>query len=81
MRRQPENGKLGYTDTDLVPGTPWHIHDGTRPQPRAVTPCEGAAAPSDAIVLFDGKDLRAWESVKSGDAAWTVANGYFEVAP
>jgi hypothetical protein len=81
MKRQPENEHLGYTDTELVPGTPWHIHDGTRPQPRVVEPGEGAAPPADAVVLFDGKDLRAWESVKGGDAAWTVRGGYFEVAP
>jgi hypothetical protein len=29
--------------------------------PRVVTPGEGFSAPSDAIVLFDGKDLSQWE--------------------
>lgn len=81
MERQPDNAHLGYTDTELVPGTHWHIHDGTRPQPRVVTPGEGAAPPSDAIVLFDGRNLREWESAKGGDAAWTVRGGYVEVAP
>lgn len=81
MRKQPENEKLGYSDTGMVPGTPWHIHDGTRPQPRVVTPGEGAAPPSDAIVLFEGTDLRHWESVKGGDAVWKVERGYLEVVP
>lgn len=38
-------------------------------------------APSDAIVLFDGKDLSAWESQKNpGQAAdWPVAGGVFTV--
>ena len=36
-------------------------HDLVREQPVLVTPgAAPAAAPSDAIVLFDGKDLKAW---------------------
>jgi len=31
--------------------------------------------PSDAIVLFNGKDLTGWESVKGGPAQWSVENG------
>jgi hypothetical protein len=65
----------------------WPIHDRTRPQPRVVTPGTGSTqeqpgkAPSDAILLFDGKDLSKWESDKGGSpAAWKVENGYFEVA-
>ncbi len=25
--------ELGYSDTPIIPGTPWHVHDGKRPQP------------------------------------------------
>ena len=39
----------------------------------------GFTAPSDAIVLFDGKDLSAWESVKGGAAEWDVKDGVFTV--
>ena len=36
-------------------------------------------APSDAIILFDGKDLSKWKD-KNGEAAkWTVKNGAFTV--
>src|SRR5450756_1308417 len=38
------------------------------------------AMPSDAIVLFDGKDLSGW--VKAGSdkpAGWKIENGYIEV--
>lgn len=37
--------------------------------------------PSDAIVLFDGTSLDAWESVKTpgGAAPWTVADGVMTV--
>src|SRR4029079_7855111 len=76
---------LGYQDTPIIPGTKWHVHDGTRPQPKVVTPGEpstqekAGTAPSDAIVLFDGKDLSKWKSLKTpGDAAWKVEGGYFE---
>jgi hypothetical protein len=79
-------GAEGYKDTPLIPGTKWHVHDSERPQPKVVTPGEpstaerAGTAPSDATVLFDGKDLAAW---KSGDAEakWKVENGYFEVVP
>ena len=38
--------------------------------------------PSDAVVLFDGKDLSAWKSQgKDSAAAWKVENGYLEVVP
>ena len=63
----------------------WPVHDRTRPQPRVVTPGsfstpeQPGKPPSDAIVLFDGKDLSKWESEKAGPAPWKVENGYFEV--
>ena len=51
-------GDLGFTDTPMLPGLPYHVHDTARPHPRVVKPGPIAAAPpSDAIVLFDGKDL------------------------
>ena len=52
------------------------------PQPKVVTPgdIKTNSAPSDAIVLFDGTNLSAWESVKDGSAAqWTVHDGVFTV--
>lgn len=73
---------FGYKDTPLIPGTKWHIHDGERPQPKVITPGEKfsqmASAPSDAVVLFDGKDLSKWQSGKGGDAPWIVRDGYME---
>ena len=43
-------------------------------------PAASAPAPSDAIVLFDGKDLSQWRSQKDkGAAKWKVADGFFEV--
>ena len=51
------------------------------PQPKVVTPGDirTNSAPSDAIVLFDGKNLDAWESSRGGEAKWTVHDGVFTV--
>jgi hypothetical protein len=74
---------VGYTDTPIIPGTKWHVHDPDRPRPRVITPGETfshtAPAPSDAVVLFDGKDLSQWQSDKGNAAEWKVENDYFEV--
>ena len=54
------------------------------PVPPIVTPGHelaggGFTAPSDAIVLFDGKDLSAWQSPKGGPAEWDVKDGVVTV--
>ncbi len=76
-------GAAEKKEAPFTPGGKWRQHDGKRPQPRVVdpgtasTPAAGTA-PSDAVVLFDGKDLSAWQGGK-GEAKWKVADGYFEV--
>jgi hypothetical protein len=79
------HAQQGYKDTPILPGQPWHVHDPDRPHPQAVTPgAEPGAPPSDAMILFDGKDLSKWESFDHGKAVgpkWKLENGYFEVAP
>src|SRR5258705_6845323 len=85
----PKPGDLGFTDTPILPGLKWHVHDPDRPHPKVVTPGKSAGdAPSDAIVLFDGKVLSKWaqngrgaDAKKIVDAQCPVRNGYFEVAP
>lgn len=73
---------VGYKDTPMLPGQPWHVHDPDRPQPRVVTPgatfSHLAPPPADAIVLFDGKDLSKWKCDK-GEARWKVEDGYMEI--
>ncbi|WP_204848214.1 3-keto-disaccharide hydrolase [Rhodopila globiformis] len=65
----------------------YEVHDGRRPQPAVITPGtfstqdQPGKAPSDAIVLFDGKDLSRWESVKGGGAPWKVIDGHVECVP
>jgi hypothetical protein len=52
----------------------WH------PEARVVTPAEDNAPPSDAIVLFDGKNLEEWSSMKNNAAAeWKVADNCMTV--
>jgi hypothetical protein len=62
----------------------WKMHDLNRPQPRVIDP--GApgtqerpgAPPSDAVVLFNGKDMSEWRSQSGGPAGWRVADGTLE---
>lgn len=54
------------------------IHDMNRAQPRIITP---GPPPSDAVVLFNGKDLSGWQTFNGKPAGWNVRDGYFEVAP
>ncbi len=73
----------------LLPGGRWRAHDLSRPAPRVVIPGTESSQekpgqpPSDAIVLFDGRDLSHWMSVSRsgelGEPKWKVENGYVEV--
>ncbi len=58
------------------------------PEPRIVTPGGSstakptATAPSDAIVLFDGKDLSKWKSFhEDPEPKWTIADGIMTIKP
>src|SRR5882762_9098637 len=73
------DGVAGFQDTPLQPDGKWHVHDPARPQPPVVTPgnsfSQQAPPPSDAVVLFGGKDLSHWRDKGSGGPAqWTVAD-------
>ena len=61
----------GYTDGPKLPGVPYTVHDPARPQPKSVE-TQGAVVvkpPADAIVLFDGTSLDAWEP------GWEIKDG------
>jgi hypothetical protein len=74
-----QNSPVGYTDTPLLPNSTYRVHDIARPHPGVVTPsAQPGGAPSDAIVLFDGKDLSQWTPSRQ---PWKVENGYMEVTP
>lgn len=73
----------GYTNTPMLPDGKWRVHDGTRPQPVVVTPGPvvdpPVAPPSDAVVLFDGRDLSQWRDAMGGPARWAVQDGAMTV--
>lgn len=82
---QQHGGKdrtLGYDDTPYLPGGKWRVHDVNRPRPEVITPGVGTAPPSDAIVLFDGKDLSKWvtrsRTGQETEPKWLVRDGYVE---
>ena len=58
------SGVYGYKDTPKLPWCEWLVHDPDRPAPQRVDPGPAgppAPVPADAVVLFDGKDLSAWQ--------------------
>ena len=61
----------------------WPQHSMDRPRPPVVQPAPhaGQAPPSDAIVLFDGKDLAQWQAEDGSAAKWVVRDGFVEVKP
>lgn len=49
------------------------------PQPKLVAPGTAESAPSDAIVLFDGRNLREWMNDAGEEAGWKVEDGILTV--
>lgn len=45
------------------------------PQPKVIMPGIGSTAPSDAIILFDGKNLTEWINLKGEVSKWDVKDG------
>jgi azurin len=78
----------------MTPGGKYRAHDMNRPRPPVITPpglCSEehpGKPPSDAIILFDGKDLSQWKREARKDSPpgddqpqWKVENGYAEIVP
>jgi hypothetical protein len=59
-------------------------HDRSRPQPAVVAPATASTQeqpgkpPSDAVVLFDGKDVSQWVSMDGSPTKWIARDGYME---
>ncbi len=77
IKARDGSGVFGYKDTPALPttqpGVQWVMHDPDRPLPPIVTVGPAGPtvpAPSDAVVLFDGGDLSAWQ-----DSDWVVEAG------
>lgn len=65
--KYPDQGGMGPQQTEI-----W------TPQPRKVDPSVGGV-PSDAIVLFNGVDLKEWQKDNGEPAGWKVENGIMTV--
>lgn len=69
------------------PDPNWIDHDRNRPLPPVVTPAvpstpeQVGRAPSDAVVLFDGKDLSQWCAMDGRPSKWVVRDGVMECTP
>ena len=78
------------SERPFAPGGKYRVGDMGRPRPPVVepgtasTPEQAGRPPSDAVVLFDGKDLSHWEAKDKGQPVppkWKIENGYVEVTP
>jgi len=71
----------GYLDTPLIPGTQWHVHDSTRPQPpradKDKLKCVTTPAPAGAVELITGADSSAnWEPDNGAKGKpWPIKDG------
>lgn len=70
MKAQADPEKWAPESTEWYYPIPANVKPGNERQP-----------PSDAIILFDGKDLSKWQSEKGGEANWIISNGILTVNP
>jgi Domain of Unknown Function (DUF1080) len=70
-----------------APDPNWLDHDRDRPQPAVVDPGtfssqdQAGQPPSDATVLFDGKDISQWVAMDGSPTKWIIHDGVFECVP
>ncbi len=70
-----------------APDPNWLGHDRERPLPAVVTPGtfssqeQPGTPPSDATVLFDGKDTSQWVAMNGSPTKWVVRDGALECVP
>lgn len=76
VKARDGSGYFGYKDTPKLPWTSWLVHDPDRPAPKRVEPGPASAhpvalPPSDAVVLFAGRDASAWREPHD----WKIEDG------
>ncbi len=70
-----------------APDPNWLGHDRARPMATPITPGtfssqdQPGQPPSDATVLFDGKDTSAWVAMDGSPTKWVVRDGALECVP
>jgi hypothetical protein len=83
---EPAKNAEPKKEKPFTPGGIYRQGDMQRPRPTVITPATDNAPPSDAIVLFDGKDLSRFKRQPRKDdpdtsdvPKWKVENGYAEI--
>ena len=75
---QQDTAKYTQESSELWNPVPRIVTPYTSPEEKSIT----NTAPSDAIVLFDGKDFSKWKSsLPNGKIGWTIADGAMTVKP
>lgn len=78
---------LGAAALFAEPDPNWLGHDRDRPLPTPIAPGSFSSQeqpgkpPSDATVLFDGKDLSAWVAMDGSPTKWVIHEGALECVP
>jgi len=77
---------VAMTDSAVFAQLPtgWKAHDWERERPAVVTPGVSnlpLQAPSDAVILFNGKSLDEWRAVDGGPAKWIIKDDVMESVP
>jgi alpha-3'-ketoglucosidase len=82
MKKTSFTTLLLFTTIGMMAQTDPKATEVWEPVPKVITPGKTIQdPPSDAIILFDGKNLDAWRSVKdtTQPAGWEIANGIITV--
>ena len=72
------------SNSTAQPDPNWLDHYRNRPAPPVVEPATSSTEdqpgkpPSDATVLFDGKDLSQWVGMDGAPTKWIMRDGYME---
>src|ERR1044071_3796189 len=79
-QKQPQlNDKLLPEDVKKAITTPGSGQVTSAAEPAVVDPGPNGGPPSDAVVLFNGRDSAQWKNASGGDAKWKIENGVMQV--
>jgi 3-keto-disaccharide hydrolase len=68
-------------DAQLRQGDP-KLTEVWQPEPKVINPGKTSQdAPSDATILFNGKDFSQWQHVNGNAVSWTIKDNYMQCKP